>query len=165
MGAIKTNKNKQVYWEVYAPEPFIIDPAITDEQVISNMISASHQSEISEVLHSLMQRPMKTFIIFCSENELKKLFSFKCNGYKCKIENYPEGLLISITNDDDEFIGRGEIIKLGRKINKSKVKIEISNHMSDFINKHKIGDGRIKSIMFKMETIKNKMSADSIVLN
>ena len=77
---------KEQYWEVVAPEPFVIDTRVTDEQFISEMVSVSNSEEITDLIHSYLQGPTTTFIIHCSENELKKMFNISGTGYKTKME-------------------------------------------------------------------------------
>lgn len=158
-------KKRSYYWEVIAPEPFIIDSSVTDEQFISEMVSVSKTSEITELIHSYLQKPTRTFVVFCSENELKKIFNTKSENYKTMIEKQENGWLISVMNKENEFIGRGEIINLGEKMPKNEIEDAMNNHMYNFLERYTDGSSRIKSLMCKMELIKNKMNTTSTVLS
>lgn len=159
------SKKNSCYWEIVAPEPFVIDPSITDEQFITEMVSVSKTSEITDLIHSYLQKPTKSFVVFCTENELKKIFNIENENYRIKIEKQENGWLISVINNSNEFIGRGEIINLGDRLPKDKLKPTMCEHMSDFINRYDKGNVRIKALMYKMELIKNKMSVTGTVLS
>lgn len=158
-------ENKALYWEVVAPEPFIIDKSITDEKFISEMVSVSKTSEITELIQSFLQKPTKTFILFCSTNELKNIFNVSYDNCNIKIERQKNGWLIAVTDKCNEIIGRGEIILIGDKFNKKNVLKFMKNHMSEFLDKYKIGNERIKSLMYKMEIIKTKFNSNANVLS
>lgn len=158
-------RNKEIYWEIIAPEPFIIDSDISDEQFITEMISVSKTSQISDLIHSHFQKPTKSFVVCCSEKELKKLLSVTSNTFKSKIEKQKNGWLFFILDENNEFIGRGEVIKLGEMIPKDKFDIILESHMQIFMNKYETGTRRIKSLMFKMESIKNKITSGGKILS
>ncbi len=162
---VKKNTKKPQYWEVIAPEPFVIDTTVTDEQFISEMVAVSKSSEITELIHSYLQRPTKTFIIYCSESELKKAFNVTEENFKLKIEKQDKDWLLSVMNKDGEFIGRGEIVNIGNKITKDKINPIMIEHMTDFISKYEKGNTRIKSLMYKMDYLKSKMTTGNTILS
>lgn len=156
-------KDKSYYWEVIVPEPFVIDAKVTDEQFISSMVSASRQSDVTEIIRQFLQMPTKTLITYCKESELKDLFCYEHQDYKCKLEKHENGWMLSVLSKDDEFIGRGEIYKLGDKITKDKIQPALQLHMIDFVNRYEKGNDRIKSLMCKMEILKNKIKTSNVL--
>jgi len=156
---------KEQYWEVVAPEPFVIDTRVTDEQFISEMVSVSNSEEITDLIHSYLQGPTTTFIIHCSENELKKMFNISGTGYKTKMERDGKNWCLSIIDKDNEVIGHGEILSLGVKVEKEHIKNLMIEHLADFVSKYDKGNARIKSLMYKMEYIKSKMNTGTTILS
>ena len=164
MTIVKKNKKEQ-FWEVIAPEPFIIDSQVTDEQFISEMITASNADEITELIHEYLQGPRKSFIIYCAENELKKLFKKVGKGYSTKLEKNGKDWLLSVVDEENELIGRGEILPLGFKVENNEINLILEDHLSDFISRNDKGTARIKSLMYKMDMLKNQMNNGNTILS
>jgi len=154
----KPPKNKIFYyWEVVAPEPFVIDEDVTDENFISEIIDVSNQSHLTEFLRDNIQKPTNSFVIYCQESELKKMIPSNNDEYKYKMKKFDAGWVILIFDKSNESVGKGEIIKLGRKLPKNKTKLEIIKHMENFTTKLNNGNSRLKSLMVKVEMIKTKI--------
>jgi len=77
---------------------------------------------------------------------------------------------MAVIDNCNEIIGRGEIISMGNKFNKKNATKfiqnhmnELQNHMNEFMEKHRKGNERIKSLMYKMEIIKTKINSTNIL--
>ena len=165
MVAKKKVIKEEYFWEIVAPEPFIIDTEVSDEQFISEMVSVSNSEEITDLIHSYLQGPTKSFIVYCSEYELKKILNISGKGFKTKLEKDGPNWCISIIDDEGAAFGHGEVLKLPWEIDKSDVKDIMTDHLSDFVVRYDKGNTRIKSLMYKMEYIKSKMNTGSTVLS
>ena len=162
MAISKTKK----YWEVLTPEPFILDENINDEDVISGLLLAKSQDEMSEVLFNFLRQPTKTFVLYCTENELKKAFEFNAANYQCKLEMIEDAFIISIKAKNGNLIGRGEVIPLGDKLNFEEAKDSLANHMVDFLQQFETGNDRLNKIMCKIKMVQAQCnSANSKLLS
>ena len=156
---------KSCYWEVNVPEPFILDTKVSDEKFMSDMISVANAEEVSDLIHTNLQKPTSSFVIFCKEKELKKLFSISCVDFKFKLEKNGAYWLISVIDKNNDLIGRGEISKLGDKIALDKVKSTILSHMTGFSDKYQKGTVRLQNIIYKMELLKSQINVNKTILS
>ncbi len=157
MAISKTKK----YWEVLTPEPFIIDESINDEDVISGLLLTKSQEEMSEALFNFLRQPTKTFVLYCSESDLKKTFDFDAANYKSRLENFDGAFVISIKTSDGSLIGRGEVIPLGDKLNFDEAKDNLANHMADFVQQFNEGNKRLNNIMCKIKMVQTQVNNSS----
>ncbi len=161
--AIKRKKNKEdsvkKYWEVIAPEPFILDPEIVDEEFISDVVSMENDDDITEYVTNSLHQPNTTFIIFCSKNELYKKFCGECEKFVYAIKDY-NGTLILVVEDkkSKEPIGRGEIIPLGNKVSLELATEFMDSHFEDFYDRFEKGKKRVDTLMYKIKSLRIQMS-------
>jgi len=152
---------KSLFWEIVVPEPFILDAEVSEEDFITKMVSTTTQDEMSNVVFDCLQRPNHTFVICCAEKELPKIFNFDGYTYKCKIEKFDDHILLEVRDINNEYIGRGEIVKIGEKIPKNKARNQLAFHMKDFVEKFESGSKRMDAIKCKMQLLKGKMDKTS----
>ena len=158
----KSNLDKKAaFWEIIVPEPFILDAEISEEEFISKMVSTITQEEMSNVVFDCLQRPNNTFVIYCAEKELPKIFNFDGYTYKCKIEKFDNHILLEVRDKENEYIGRGEIVKIGEKTPKDKARALLTSHMKDFVKKFEKGSRRMDAIRCKMKLLKGGMDKTS----
>ena len=153
---------KSLFWEIVVPEPFILDSEISEDEFISKMVSANNQDEISNVVFDCLQRPVNTFVIYCAEKDLPKIFNFDGYYYKCKVEKYDKHILLEVRNIDNEYVGRWEIIKIGEKISQTKARDQLVKHMKNFIYNFECGNKRMETIMSKMKMLKHQIDLPNI---
>ena len=156
----KKNKEDSVkkYWEIIAPEPFILDPEVKDEEFISDVASIEKDEDVTNYVTNSLHLPNKSFIIFCSKDELFKTFTGKYEKYTYKISEYNEALIIVVSDLKDEPIGRGEIIPLGGKLSLEMASGFMEEHMSNFYDRFKAGQKRIDTIMYKIKMLRSQMN-------
>ena len=108
-----------------------------------------------------LQPPSRSYLLYCSIQELKKLFTFKTKEFDCKLENYNDTLIISIISKKGDYIGRGEIVPLGDKFTKLSIKAGFDKHMKDFLIRYAKGTTRLNSIMYKIKVVRDQMNKPS----
>jgi len=57
-------------WDVFLPEPFVLDLSITDAMIIERLADAKEENEIASIFSSALQPPTEGYIVTCTEEEL-----------------------------------------------------------------------------------------------
>jgi hypothetical protein len=156
--------NKKELWEIMAPEPLIIDPEVKEEFLLSNMLKINHEKQMNSFITDCLTQPEIRYIVYCSEKEIYERFNCKMDDVVYLImdnvngEYNDDNKILAITDGKENVIGRGVITRLGNKITMDQMEANLSNHMKNFKNRHKIGTKRLDTIMFKIKMVKKQLS-------
>ena len=149
-------------WEVIMPEPYVLDTAIADEDIISEISSVKDDKSVAAVFSSALQAPTVSFIVTCTEEELGILFARQTDEYDCVMDEDNGVYILSILNKKGEFLGRGEISELGERITVQKLKTEFNKHMKVFFKKYKVGENRLGNLLYKLNKFQEEDAAAPI---
>jgi len=154
------NREKTSLWEVVIPEPFILDDSIKDEELVVSMAAFESEEELNDFVIDSLQVPTRTMVVSSSEKDLFDYFNKDYGELKYSTVENDHQTLIVVKDKKDNFLGRGEIIRLGKKMMVDKMKDNFTCEMSDFIKRYNSGNTRLANLTVKAEIIKSKIKAN-----
>lgn len=147
----KTFSKEKKNYEIILPTPYVLDSSISDTDLIDELNSAQDDKSVAAIFSSALQVPTSSFVISASEEDLFQLFNFESDDYNSFLDEDDGIYIISILNKKGEYLGRGEISEIGKKITASQVKTIMRKHMKEFLINYRQGENRLGSLIYKLK--------------
>ncbi len=156
---------KNELWEILMPEPFVIDPNLKDEDLITYMIEIDNENDMHNFITDALQQPTKIIVVSCSEQDIYDYFNSDYDTFKYVAVKKENRIIITVTDKTGNYIGRGEVIKLGKKIMLDGMSEVLGEHMDDFAARYYKGAKRMDGIMFKLKMVKKQLATGTSQLS
>ena len=140
--------------------PLVLDASISDEDIITEMASASEESEVSSILSSAFEMPDRTYVINCTREELFDLLTIDEDlGLTIELQEYDDIYVILVADSENNIIGRGEISEVGEKVRKDVFRKAFINSFVNFQQRFDEGQKRMNNLAFKLKALRNGMAS------
>ena len=151
------NNNKIKKWDIFFPEPLILDNQITDEMIVERLLEVQEETEIASIFSSALQPPTESYIVTCTEEELIEQLVNDVNDVIVELEKYDDIIYIIVKDLDENIIGRGEITEASPEIETNKLNEKFNKKLTGFKNKYIEGVKRMNNLTYTLSSIGKKI--------
>lgn len=162
MVSSSSRSQKVQSWEITLPIPLVLSSSISDEDIISEMASASSDVEVSSILSSAFETASQTFIVSCSKDDLFDLLALdEDSDFKIEIQEYDDLFIVVVIDAEENVVGRGEISLAGKKVKKETFREAFLENFIGFQEIFNDGQKRMNNLIYKLKALQSGLAAVS----
>jgi len=146
-------------WNVFLPEPFILDKEITDNMIIERLTEAKGENEIASIFSSALQAPIEGYIVTCTEENLVELLINDVEDVVVSLEEFDGIYIIAVSDLNGVLIGRGEITEASEEISCNLLSNKFNKNLFSFKNRFDKGTKRMNNLAYTLKSISKEITS------